>query len=81
MTVFFATLRVKREKAEQFEKLQRELSKLTHEAEPDTVVYDVINLRSGDTSELEGHLVRSKGVVALGRDLRPELALRAWWLG
>ena len=49
--------------------------------DPDVVVYDVINLRSGKTSELEGHLVRSKGVVALGRDLRPELALRAWWLG
>ena len=45
MTVFFATLRVRPEKAEQFEKLQKELSKLTHDSEPGTTVYDVIRLR------------------------------------
>ena len=50
-------------------------------ADPDVVLYDVLHLMSGGNAELEHHLVHSKGVVALGRDLRPELALRAWWLG
>lgn len=45
MTVFFATLRVKAGKEQQFEKLQRELSSLTHESEPGTIVYDVVRLR------------------------------------
>jgi quinol monooxygenase YgiN len=45
MTVFFATLRVKPGQEQQFEKLQRELSSLTHEAEPGTIVYDVVRLR------------------------------------
>jgi DNA-binding NarL/FixJ family response regulator len=50
-------------------------------ADPDVVLYDVLHLMAGGNAELEHHLVHSKGVVALGRDLRPELALRAWWLG
>jgi DNA-binding NarL/FixJ family response regulator len=49
--------------------------------DPDVVLYDVLHLAAGGDAELEHHLVHSKGVVALGRDLRPELALRAWWLG
>jgi DNA-binding NarL/FixJ family response regulator len=56
-------------------------SGLRHAADPEVVLYDVLKLRSGDVEELEAHVVHSKGVVALGRDLRPELALRAWWLG
>jgi DNA-binding NarL/FixJ family response regulator len=50
-------------------------------SDPDVVLYDVLHLMTGGNAELEHHLVHSKGVVALGRDLRPELALRAWWLG
>jgi DNA-binding NarL/FixJ family response regulator len=49
--------------------------------DPDVVLYDVLHLMTGGNAELEHHLVHSKGVVALSRDLRPELALRAWWLG
>jgi quinol monooxygenase YgiN len=45
MTVFYALLKVKPEKAQDFERLQQELSKLTHENEPDTIVYDVIRSR------------------------------------
>jgi len=45
MTVFIATLTVNNEKASDFETLQTELSKLTHEQEPDTFVYDVIKHR------------------------------------
>ncbi|MEO1247416.1 MAG: antibiotic biosynthesis monooxygenase family protein [Pseudomonadota bacterium] len=45
MTVFIATLTVKDAKAADFETLQTELSKLTHENEPDTFVYDVIKHR------------------------------------
>ncbi len=45
MTVFIATLTVKQEKAADFERLQTELSELTHEHEPDTFVYDVIKHR------------------------------------
>jgi quinol monooxygenase YgiN len=42
MKIFFATLKVKAGKEKHFEKLQQELSQLTHESEPDTYVYDVI---------------------------------------
>lgn len=45
MTVFIATLVVKEEKQQEFEKLQEELSQFTHENEPDTLVYDVIRHR------------------------------------
>lgn len=42
MIAFFALLKVKAGKEQEFERLQRELSRLTHEAEPDTIVYDVV---------------------------------------
>lgn len=45
MTVFFATLVVKEGREADFERLQDELSRLTHEHEPDTLVYDVIRHR------------------------------------
>ena len=45
MTVFIATLTVNDEKAADFERLQTELSRLTHEHEPDTFVYDVVKHR------------------------------------
>lgn len=45
MTVFFATLKVKPGMEQEFERLQRELSTLTHKSEPDTIVYDVVRLR------------------------------------
>jgi|SRR5688572_7019880 quinol monooxygenase YgiN len=45
MTVFFAMLRVKPERSAEFERLQKELSSLTHGSEPGTLVYDVIRLR------------------------------------
>lgn len=45
MTVFIATLSVKDDKTADFERLQSELSKLTHAHEPDTLVYDVIKHR------------------------------------
>jgi len=45
MATFFALLKVKAGKEKDFERLQRELSKLTHDNEPDTIVYDVIRHR------------------------------------
>lgn len=45
MTIFFALLKVKPGKEQEFERLQQELSKLTHDSEPDTIVYDVIRHR------------------------------------
>ena len=45
-TTFIATLVVKPGMESRFESLQRELSRLTHESEPDTVVYDVIRHRT-----------------------------------
>jgi quinol monooxygenase YgiN len=45
MTAFIATLEVKPGREAEFERLQQELSKLTHEREPDTYVYDVIRHR------------------------------------
>jgi len=45
MTVFIAKLVVKKGKEKDFEALQRELSELTHDQEPDTLVYDVIRHR------------------------------------
>jgi quinol monooxygenase YgiN len=47
MTVFIATLRIKPGQEAEFERLQRELSDLTHANEPDTLVYDIV--RSRDT--------------------------------
>jgi DNA-binding NarL/FixJ family response regulator len=43
----------------------------------DVVLYDVLALANGDTAELESLVALSKGVIALGRDLRPDLAARA----
>ena len=45
MTTFIATLNVSEDKQETFEKLQAELSQLSHENEPDMFVYDVIKHR------------------------------------
>ena len=42
MIIFIATLVVKDGQGPEFERLQSELSGLTHEHEPDTVVYDVL---------------------------------------
>ncbi len=44
-TTFIATLKVKAGKEAEFEQLQDELSRLTHEQEPATLVYDVIKHR------------------------------------
>ncbi|MFK8031835.1 MAG: putative quinol monooxygenase [Gammaproteobacteria bacterium] len=45
MNAFIARLVVKEGKEKDFEDLQRELSRLTHKHEPDTLVYDVIKHR------------------------------------
>ncbi|MBU6212307.1 MAG: antibiotic biosynthesis monooxygenase [Gammaproteobacteria bacterium] len=42
MITFFALLEVTAGKEGEFEALQRELSELTHQHEPDTLIYDVI---------------------------------------
>ena len=42
MTAFIARLSVKEGKQADFERLQTELSELSHKHEPDTLVYDVI---------------------------------------
>lgn len=42
MTTFIATLKVKPGLEAEFERLQAELSQLSHAAEPDMCVYDVI---------------------------------------
>ena len=45
MTCFVATLRIKPGREADFERLQRELSELTHQNEPDARVYDIIRHR------------------------------------
>jgi quinol monooxygenase YgiN len=45
-TTFIATIAVKAGREQEFERLQKELSQLTHAHEPDTVVYDVVKHRS-----------------------------------
>ena len=45
MIIFIATLHVKPGKEKEFEGLQQELSRLTHDSEPGTAVYDVIRHR------------------------------------
>ena len=45
-TTFVATLVIKPGMERRFEELQRELSQLTHQSEPDTLVYDVIRHRT-----------------------------------
>ncbi len=44
-TTFIATLNVKPGREAEFERLQKELSELTHKHEPDVLVYDVIRHR------------------------------------
>jgi quinol monooxygenase YgiN len=44
-TTFIATLAVKQGMEKEFERLQKELSELTHANEPGTLVYDVIKSR------------------------------------
>jgi quinol monooxygenase YgiN len=44
-TTFIATLVIKQGKEAEFERLQKELSELTHANEPETLVYDVIKNR------------------------------------
>ena len=39
---FIAALKIKSGREADFERLQQELSELTHQTEPDTLVYDVI---------------------------------------
>lgn len=46
MTCFIATLKIKPGHEAEFERLQRELSELTHQSEPDTIVYDIIRSRT-----------------------------------
>lgn len=45
-TTFIATLVIKAGKEVEFERLQKELSELTHASEPNTVVYDVLKSRT-----------------------------------
>jgi quinol monooxygenase YgiN len=45
-TTFIATLVIKAGHEAEFERLQKELSELTHAGEPGTLVYDVIKSRS-----------------------------------
>jgi quinol monooxygenase YgiN len=45
-TTFIATLAVKDGREAEFERLQKELSELTHANEPGTLVYDVIKSRT-----------------------------------
>ena len=45
-TTFIATLVIKAGKEAEFERLQKELSQLTHAKEPGTVVYDVLKSRT-----------------------------------
>jgi quinol monooxygenase YgiN len=45
MISFIATLRIKPGHEAEFERLQRELSELTHAQEPDTIVYDILRSR------------------------------------
>ena len=46
MTCFIATLKIKPGHEADFERLQAELSKLTHDQEPDTFVYDILRSRT-----------------------------------
>ena len=46
MSCFIATLKIKPGHEADFEKLQAELSQLTHAQEPDTLVYDILRSRT-----------------------------------
>ncbi|MGZ6738864.1 MAG: response regulator transcription factor [Nocardioides sp.] len=43
----------------------------------DVVIFDVLDLAEGPSETLSRLVAHSKGVIALGRDLRPDLAVRA----
>ena len=45
-TTFIATLVIKAGREAEFERLQKELSQLTHDSEPGTLVYDVLKSRT-----------------------------------
>ena len=45
-TTFIATLVIRAGKEAEFERLQKELSELTHASEPGTLVYDVLKSRT-----------------------------------
>lgn len=45
-TTFIATLVIKAGKESRFEQIQKELSQLTHENEPGTIVYDILKSRT-----------------------------------
>jgi DNA-binding NarL/FixJ family response regulator len=50
--------------------------------EPDVVLFDVVDLADGDLSGLQGLLTSTSArVLAVGRDLRPDLAARALAVG
>ena len=53
----------------------------TFHRQVDVVVYDVLGMLDRDSEELTRLVELSKGVIALGRDLRPDLAARAVQLG
>jgi DNA-binding NarL/FixJ family response regulator len=57
--------------------VQRLVGPVREAGDVDVVLYDVLALANGDTSELQRLVALSKGVIALGRDLRPDLAARA----
>lgn len=57
-------------------------TRATPGAEPDVVLFDVIHLREGDTTDLERWLKETATtVIAVDRTLRPELGIQARELG
>jgi quinol monooxygenase YgiN len=56
MTCFIATLKIKPGHEADFERLQTELSELTHAQEPDTFVYDILRSRT----QLDTYLVYAR---------------------
>ena len=57
--------------------VHRAVDRSVEAGEVDVVLYDVLPLADGDTAELERLVASSRGVIALGRDLRPDLTARA----
>lgn len=58
MITFFALLEVTAGKEGEFEALQRELSELTHQHEPDTLIYDVIKHQENRESTQSTHALK-----------------------
>ena len=50
MTAFLAKLKVKPEKVEEFIKYNQELRQLTHDNEPDTLIYQVLKHRDEENT-------------------------------